>query len=96
MNAIEKVTRYLEWKRKQNTCNHTSAGGTFRYFGEGPGAVRVCRICGREEVCFNPDPVNNPQYVQWGRSMGNYSRYTVESIREKEENDGRSDLRTGE
>jgi len=29
MNAIEKVTRYLEWKRKQNTCNHTSAGGTF-------------------------------------------------------------------
>jgi len=52
---IRKLTRY---------CLHVSAGGTFRYYGEGPGATRRCIFCGMEEVCFNPDP-SIPHYIQW-------------------------------
>lgn len=45
-------------------CLHISAGGTFRYNGEGPGAVRKCTVCGLSQECYNPNP-SKPHYVQW-------------------------------
>lgn len=46
-------------------CLHISAGGTFHYFGEGPGAVRKCTECDLIEECYHPDQKKYPCYVQW-------------------------------
>jgi hypothetical protein len=61
-------------------CNHVSAGGSFEYKGEGPGAIRSCSICGLIEECYNPD-IKTPHYIQWrkiqnekGNEAGIYKR----------------------
>ena len=65
MNKYQKA--YDQWKeeRSKGNCCHISAGGSFIYYGEGPGAIRKCLVCELKEQCFCPDPINAPQYVQW-------------------------------
>jgi len=46
-------------------CDHRSAGGSFIYRGEGPGALRECTVCHYTEECYCPDPEDKPQYIQW-------------------------------
>ena len=49
-------------------CNHINTGGSFTYYGEGPGAKRVCEVCHLEEECYNPDS-ETLHYVQWRKTM---------------------------
>ena len=50
--------------KKNAKCDHVAAGGTFRYYGEGPGATRCCLVCDYTEICYAPNP-KIPYYVQW-------------------------------
>lgn len=69
MNRHQKAFDYWEEERAKGDCFHASAGGSFIYKGEGPGAIRTCIVCGLKEECFNPNPIDAPHYVQWRKCI---------------------------